>query len=137
MGETRPNGEARPVSDVGAGGAGVQPGDPKGQSRESLATAEFQKLGYTVRFVADGDFLKVTETDRRFRPEDVHIRDHRRFEGASDPDDMAIVYALETSDGTRGLLVDAFGVYADPAVGTLLDRMQVDKTEPPSAGTCA
>ena len=53
------------------------------------------------------------------------IRDYYRFEGTSDPDDMSIVYALEGSDGTRGILVDAFGTYADPAVGAVLDRMRI------------
>jgi len=33
---------------------------------------------------------------------------------------MAIVYAVETSGGVRGTLVDAFGVYADPALGEFL-----------------
>jgi hypothetical protein len=33
---------------------------------------------------------------------------------------MAVVYALESTDGTRGVLVDAFGIYADPEVGALL-----------------
>jgi len=38
---------------------------------------------------------------------------------------MSIVYALEGSDGTRGILVDAFGTYADPAVGAVLDGMRI------------
>jgi hypothetical protein len=78
---------------------------------------------------SDGE-LRLAGTDRRFRPEDLRIRNHFRFEGTSDPGDMSIVYALEARDGTRGILVDAFGTYADPAVGAILNRMTVD---PPSA----
>jgi hypothetical protein len=44
-----------------------------------------------------------------FGPDQVLIRKWHRFEGVSDPDDMAIVYALESVNGTRGTLVDAFG----------------------------
>ena len=33
---------------------------------------------------------------------------------------MAIVYAIETKSGMRGVLVDAFGVYADPLIGAAL-----------------
>ena len=51
-----------------------------------------------------------------FRAEDLTIREFHRFEGVSDPDDMSIVYAIESRDGTRGTLVDAFGVYSNPAV---------------------
>jgi hypothetical protein len=46
-----------------------------------------------------------------------------RFEGISDPDDMAIVYALEARSGIRGTLVDAFGVYSDPRVGALMRQV--------------
>jgi len=34
-----------------------------------------------------------------FRPP-VGVRQYRRFEGISDPDDMAIMYAVETASGT-------------------------------------
>ena len=48
------------------------------------------------------------------KAENLAIVEHYRFEGASDPDDMSIVYALESSDGTRGTIADAYGVYANP-----------------------
>jgi hypothetical protein len=70
-----------------------------------------------------GDRLRAVEARKTFRPEDVVIREHRRFEGASDPDDMAIVYAIEAEDGTRGTLVDGYGVYADPAVSAFLSKV--------------
>jgi hypothetical protein len=57
---------------------------------------------------------------QRFAPKDLKIRGYYRFEGVSDPDDMAIVYAIETSSGVRGVLIDAFGVYADPTTGAAL-----------------
>ena len=41
-------------------------------------------------------------------------------EGISDPDDRAIVYGVETAGGARGTVVDAFGVYADPALSAVL-----------------
>jgi len=43
---------------------------------------------------------------------------------------MAIVYAIETDNGTRGTLVDAFGAYADPAVSAFLDRVAVSRRRP-------
>jgi len=53
----------------------------------------------------------------------VVIRGYYRFEGVSDPDDMAIVYAIETRSGVRGILVDAFGVYSDPTIGAALQHV--------------
>jgi hypothetical protein len=38
---------------------------------------------------------------------------------------MSIVYAIESRDGTRGTLVDAFGVYSSPAVTHVLERVPI------------
>jgi len=54
------------------------------------------------------------------------IREYHRFEGVSDPDDMSIVYAIESQSGTRGTLVDAFGVYSNPAVSAFLKDVPVE-----------
>ena len=62
-----------------------------------------------------------------FNAPELVIRAYHRFEGVSDPDDMAIVYAIESHSGVRGTLVDAFGVYADPAVGVFLDGVPIRK----------
>jgi hypothetical protein len=79
--------------------------------------------GFTANLgVVDGA-LRVHDTGHVLRSEDVVIRAVHRFEGESDPDDMTVVYVLESKDGTRGVLVDAFGIYADPEVGALLSTI--------------
>jgi hypothetical protein len=40
---------------------------------------------------------------------------------------MAVVYAIEGRGGTRGILTDAYGAYADPAVGAMLDLLRIDR----------
>jgi hypothetical protein len=35
------------------------------------------------------------------------------------------VYAIEAGSGTKGLLVDAFGPYANPEVGRLLETVEI------------
>ncbi len=85
-----------------------------------------QRRGFVATFTVADRALRVRGSDRTFRPEQLTIREHHRFEGVSDPDDMAIVYAVEGPDGTRGVLIDAFGVYANPAVGAVLDRMRME-----------
>jgi hypothetical protein len=79
--------------------------------------------GFTGSFMAVPAGVRLVGSSRIFRPEELTIRAYRRFEGISDPDDMSSVYALEASDGTRGTLVDAFGVYANPLVAALLDHI--------------
>jgi hypothetical protein len=86
---------------------------------------DLARRGYTEDFEVAGDSLVSVESGRALKPDDLVIREFRRFEGVSDPDDMSIVYAIEARDGTRGTLVDAFGVYSDPAVSRLLERVPI------------
>jgi hypothetical protein len=77
--------------------------------------------GFTEHFGVRGDELRGFESGKTFGSQDIIIE---RFEGISDPDDMAILYALESSSGIRGTLVDAFGVYSNPAISVYLRRVR-------------
>ncbi len=87
------------------------------------------------RLVSDGytDDYKVTEeglvslknNDKTYQPADVNVVNFFRFEGVSDPDDMAILYAIETTDGNRGTLIDAYGTYSDSNINNFI--LEVDK----------
>lgn len=85
---------------------------------------ELKGRGFVERFRVIGNRLRAIESGRMFDGEDVTIREYQRFEGMSDPDDASVIYAIETQDGTKGLLVDAFGPYADPEVGRFLERVR-------------
>lgn len=76
---------------------------------------------FTEHFGVRGDQLQGFESGKKFGANDVTIREYDRFEGVSDPDNMAILYAIESSSGTRGTLVDAFGVYSDPGIAHTWD----------------
>jgi len=115
--------EIGPLHEAGTGPPTVH-GSPVDHSREVPAMAALRRRGFTADFLVEGDTLRVAGTSRRLRPEEVRIVDYYRFEGASDPDDMSVIYTLEARDGTRGTMTDAFGPYADPAIGAVLDRME-------------
>src|SRR5437879_2370088 len=83
---------------------------------------DLARRGFTESLAVVGNELRTTKMQKIFRPDEVVIREYRRFEGVSDPDDMSIVYAIETEGGIRGTLVDAYGVYADPAVSAFLSK---------------
>ena len=90
----------------------------------SEAMVSFVRRGFTEHFGVRGDQLRGFETGKTFGSQDVIIREYERFEGVSDPDDMAIIYALESSSGIRGTLVDAFGVYSNPAISAYLRHVR-------------
>jgi hypothetical protein len=85
----------------------------------TCAIADLARRGFTMDMRAMGGALRTT-TGETLWPQDIVIREVYRFEGVSDPDDMEILYAIESVGGVRGTLADAFGVYADPAIGMAL-----------------
>ncbi len=89
---------------------------------ECLALAA--QHGYTASFRAiEGDELLITDGTSNLRPEDVHIPNFYRFEGASNPDDMAILYLIDTHQGIRGVLVDAYGTYSDEKISEFVQAV--------------
>jgi len=89
------------------------------------AIQELRKRGFTGNF----EFLKREFRDvgsgKTFRSDELTIVEHHRFEGASDPDDMSVVYAIESDAGPRGIIADAFGVYANPDLGRFLENVKI------------
>lgn len=69
--------------------------------------------GYKEEFTVSDNLLKALSTGKQYGPEEVSIANFFRFEGQTDPADSSIMYAIETKDGTKGTLVDAYGPDAD------------------------
>jgi len=89
------------------------------------AVDDLGRRGFTEGLrVIDGG-LRTTGSGEAVRTEDLVIREVHRVEGVSDPDDMAIVYGIEGRRGLKATVVDAFGVYADPALSALLERVAI------------
>lgn len=81
---------------------------------------ELTRRGFTEHFIPANGMLRAANSGKIVRADEVMVAEYHRYEGVSDPDDMAILYALETLSGLRGTLADAFGVYADPGVGAFM-----------------
>ncbi len=104
--------------------------EPDRPSDVAGAVDELIRRGFPENLQVAGGSLRVVRTGERLRPEDLVIRAYYRFEGVSDPDDLAIVYAIESTSGPRGVLVDAFGVYADPALSAVLQDVSIRQIAP-------
>ena len=81
------------------------------------------RSGFTEDFKVTGSQMKALKRERNYKPEEVKILNFYRFEGDSDPADNSILYAIETSDGNRGTLVDAYGPYADSKITTFMGQI--------------
>ena len=90
------------------------------EEERSLINVERQlnKEGYKEDFrVTEGRLHTLNnERNKSYSPAEVTIVDFYRFEGESDPDDMSILYALETTDGGRGTISSAYGTYGEKSM---------------------
>ena len=93
---------------------------------KSLATCLNRMVseGYTEDFKVTEQGLQSIQHDQGYAPEQIQVVNFYRFEGESDPDDNAILYIIETADGTKGTLVDAYGTYNDPKVTQFMRDVQ-------------
>ncbi len=80
--------------------------------------------GYTEDFKVTDKGLLSLQSEKTYTPHHIHVVNFYRFEGASDPADNSILYAIETSDGVKGTLVDAYGPYADPKVDKFMKAVE-------------
>jgi hypothetical protein len=80
--------------------------------------------GYTDNLKVTKQGLYSSQKDKTYIPAEVQIIDFYRFEGQSDPADNAIMYIIETKDGVKGTLIDAYGTYADENVNKFIIEVQ-------------
>jgi len=92
---------------------------------KSLATCLNRMMteGYTADFTVTDQGLESLNDHHNYKPEQIQVVNFFRFEGESDPDDNAILYVIETNDGLKGTLVDAYGIYNNPRVSSFMQNV--------------
>ncbi len=84
-----------------------------------------RKLGYTEDFNLKPTCLECAPLDLKLHPEDFKVDEFHRFEGMSNPDDNAIVFAISSKDGLKGTLVDAYGLYSENLTDAMVRKLAV------------
>lgn len=79
--------------------------------------------GYTEDFKVTDNGLEALQAGKRYQAEEVAVLNFFRFEGASDPEDNAILYILQTKDGRKGTLIDAYGLYTDQRISRFINQV--------------
>jgi hypothetical protein len=88
------------------------------------ATNDLMKRGYTENLSLEGDTVDDKEKKIKMTADDFEIDEFYRFEGASNPDDMSIIYAVNSSKyQLKGVLVNAFGTYANNSESAILAKL--------------
>jgi hypothetical protein len=82
-------------------------------------------LGFETQFKATEQGLFSLNTQKTFQSDEIEVVHFYRFEGESDPDDNAILYAIATNDGEKGTLVDAYGIYSDTKITNFMQSVKM------------
>ena len=82
-----------------------------------------KKRGFTIDFNLDENCISCQEG--KFEPENFEIVEVYRFEGDSDPADEAVVYGIQSSTGLKGVLVNGYGISADPITTEMAQKLNI------------
>jgi hypothetical protein len=90
----------------------------------SEAVNGLKQRGYTIDFNIESDVLVCRKTPLSLSPNEFEITEVYRFEGNTDPADEAIVYAIESKHGQKGILVNGYGPDSDPVGDALVKKLK-------------
>lgn len=91
----------------------------------SEAVNGLKERGYTLDFNLKSNCLECE--GQKYNVRDFEITEFYRFEGNSDPGDEAVVYAIESKNGMKGVLVNAFGVYSESLSDEMIKKLNFQK----------
>ena len=83
-----------------------------------------EAVGYVTQFRVAENGLQSLLTRNFYSTDDITVDHFYRFEGESSPDDEAILYAISTSSGEKGTLVDSYGASNDADVAALMRKVR-------------
>ena len=92
----------------------------------SGAINSLQQRGYNQDFNLHPEWIECPSLKLRLAPEEFHVDEVHRFEGMTNPDDSSILFAISSTSGLKGLLVDAYGVYANSVSPVMIRKLQID-----------
>ncbi len=92
----------------------------------SAKLKELEDKGYDQQFIFANGVMRDS-SGNTYEASDLKITEEHRFEGESNPDDMSILYAVESSSGTKSTVVSAYGTYVDEAGEFMKDVEEAHK----------
>lgn len=93
------------------------------------ALTDLRERGYVYDFNLAENCLACKELNLMLHPEQFAIKEFYRFEGMTDPADNAILYGIESNAGVKGVLVNAYGFYADTISSDMVNKLRTVPNE--------
>ena len=91
------------------------------------AVKGLKQRGFNIDFNLEADRLHCPNPSLSLKPDEFSITEFYRFEGESDPADEAVVYAIESARGEKGLLVTGFGITAEGVGEEMIEKLSLKR----------
>ena len=91
----------------------------------SEATNGLKARGYIHDFNLKPECVECPALQLQLSPENFTVDEFHRFEGMSSTDDNSIVFAITSDKGMKGVLVDAYGVYASNLNDDMIKKLSI------------
>jgi hypothetical protein len=89
---------------------------------------QLRKEGYTEDFNLQQNCLECRNGQFKVFADEFKVDKYFRFEGASNPSDSSILYAISSDyNNLKGLLVNAYGIYSEPVTDEMLQQLEIRK----------
>ncbi len=89
------------------------------------AISDLKKSGFTEDLNLCEEGIENKKLKRIHCSKDFNVVKYYRFEGMSNPADNMVPYVIETSDGDKGLLIDAYGAYSGNIPKDIIDKLRI------------
>ena len=84
-----------------------------------------RKEGYILDFNLHEECMVCHNQEHSLQADEFEIDAVFRFDGQTDPDDEAVVYAISsTKHNAKGILVNGYGVYNDEFSSALIEKLK-------------
>ncbi|WP_378185570.1 phosphoribosylpyrophosphate synthetase [Aquimarina sp. W85] len=80
--------------------------------------------GYTTEFELNNNKIIDHKSSNSYTIDEFEVVQTFRFEGASNPADSSILYAIKTSQGDKGILLGAYGVDGEEVSKEMIDKLR-------------
>ena len=91
----------------------------------SQAIGGLRDRGFTIDFNLEENCLVCHAG--RLNIDEFEIVETHRFEGDSNPDDMSILYGIQSHSGLKGLLVSGYGISAEGVSAEMAKKLQIHR----------
>lgn len=88
-----------------------------------------KQRGYTIDFNIERDRIVCHKTPLVLQPHQFEITEVYRFEGDTDPADEAVVFAIESKEGEKGVLVSGYGASDDAVTDEMMQKLRMRRNQ--------